>query len=174
MTIFQATTINMYARRRILRSMVVTVISVVGTSCISVPLTSSGSQGSDGANAIVALADDILAAASARDADRFASFFSGRPEFVYLINTRRIISRDSLRATFAGMLSRQRRFEAGWTDRGVQMLSEDVGMFTGAFETRAEPITGEPWQVRGVVTFAAVRESVGWRVVNWHTTEQPF
>lgn len=146
---------------------------VVTASCSFAPARSSSeSQTSSEAAAIIALAEDILAAARIRDADRFASFFSARPDFVYLINTRRIASRDSLRATFAGMLSRQRRFEPRWTNRGVQMLSQDVGVFTGVFETRAEPVNGEPWGAHGVVTFAAVRESGGWRVVNWHTTER--
>ena len=121
--------------------------------------------------AILALADSILAAARARDPDRFVSFFSDRPDFVYLINTRRFTSRDSLRATFASMLGRQQNFDPRWGDRLVQMLNGATGVFTGDFETHARRVTGEPWTARGVVTFAAVRESRGWRVVNWHTTE---
>ena len=121
--------------------------------------------------AILALADSILAAARARDPDRFVSFFSDRPDFVYLINTRRFTSRDSLRATFASMLGRQQSFDPRWGDRIVQMLGGTSGVFTGDFETRAQRVTGEPWTARGVVTFTAVREARGWRVVNWHTTE---
>jgi uncharacterized protein (TIGR02246 family) len=153
--------------------MVLAAFLAVAASCSSAPApTTSRSRTPPASDAIAALAGDILAAARARDADRFGSYFSRRSDFVYLINTRRISSRDSLQATFAGMLSRQRRFEPQWTDRTVQVLSQNAGIFTGAFETRAEPVTGEPWHARGVVTFVAVRENGGWRVVNWHTTEQ--
>lgn len=121
--------------------------------------------------AILALADSILAATRARDPDRFVSFFSDRPGFVYLINTRRFTSRDSLRATFATMLGRQQSFDPRWGDRTVQMIGGTSAVFTGDFETRAQRVTGEAWTARGVVTFTAVREARGWRVVNWHTTE---
>lgn len=121
--------------------------------------------------AILALADSVFAAARARDAERFARAFSERPDFVYLVNTRLLPSRDSVRSTFAGMLSRQRRFEPVWRSRSVQVLSPDAGVFTGAFRTAAERRSGETWEAEGVVTFVAVREPNGWRIVNWHTAE---
>lgn len=121
--------------------------------------------------AILALADSVFAAARARDAERFARMFSGRPDFVYLINTRLLPSRDSVRATFAAMLSRQQRFEPRWGSRSVQIISPSVAILTGAFETVAQRASGESWAANGVVTFVAVREPNGWRIVNWHTTE---
>jgi uncharacterized protein (TIGR02246 family) len=121
--------------------------------------------------AILALADSLFAAAQARDAYRFASMFSGRPDFVYLINTRLLPSRDSVRATFAGMLSRQQRFEPKWGSRSVQIISPSIAILTGAFETVAQRASGESWEANGVVTFVAVKEPNGWRIVNWHTTE---
>lgn len=121
--------------------------------------------------AILQLAEDVFAAARARDAEKFANFFSGRPGFAYLINTRVLPSRDSLRSTFAGMLSRQRRFEPTWSSRHVQIVSPDVGILTGLFQTDAQRQNGEEWQARGSVTFVAVKEPSGWRIVNWHTSE---
>jgi uncharacterized protein (TIGR02246 family) len=121
--------------------------------------------------AILALADSVFAAARARDAEQFASMFSRRPDFVYLINTRLLPSRDSVRATFSGMLSRQQRFEPVWGDRRVQVISPSAGILTGAFQTVAQRQSGETWEAEGIVTFVAVREPNGWRVVNWHTTE---
>ncbi len=121
--------------------------------------------------AILAIADSIFAAARARDADRFASFFSDRPDFAYVINTRRLGSRDALHATFRSMLSRQLTFEPRWGPRTVQTLTSHIGVFTGEFETRAKRVDGEEWTASGVVTFVAVRDSLGWRVVNWHTSE---
>jgi uncharacterized protein (TIGR02246 family) len=121
--------------------------------------------------AVLALADSVFAAARARDAERFASMFSGRSDFVYLINTRMLPSRDSVRATFAGMLSRQQRFEPTWGARSVQVLSPSVGVLTGAFRTTAQRLSGEVWEAEGVITFVALRQPDGWKVVNWHTTE---
>ena len=121
--------------------------------------------------AILALADSAFAAARARDPGRFAAVFSDRPDFVYLINTRLLPSRDSVRSTFAGMLSRQRRFEPVWGTRTVQVLSPGAGVLTGGFRTSAERQSGESWGAEGVVTFVAVREPDGWKIVNWHTTE---
>lgn len=121
--------------------------------------------------ALLELSDSVFAAARARDADRFASHFSDRQDFVYLINTRRITSRDSLRTVFANMLQRQRRFEPRWVSRNVQVLTSLAGVLTGEFETQARRTNGESWQARGVVTFAATRGRDGWRIVNWHTTE---
>lgn len=121
--------------------------------------------------ALLELADSILAAARARDADRFASYFSTRPDFVYLINKRRLASRDAVRTTFHTMLSRQEVFDVHWGERTVQVLTPTSGVLTGEFRTKARRINGEDWEASGVVTFAAVRETAGWRVVNWHTTE---
>jgi uncharacterized protein (TIGR02246 family) len=121
--------------------------------------------------ALLQLADSVFAAARNRDADGFATYFSERPDFRYLINTRVLPSRDSLRATFATMLANQQHFEPAWGGRHVQVVSPDVGILTGVFETVARRRDGHTWQARGVVTFVATRETQGWRVVNWHTTE---
>ncbi len=121
--------------------------------------------------ALLELADSILAAARARDADRFASYFSTRPDFVYLINKRRLASQEAVRTTFHTMLSRQEVFDVHWAERMVQVLSPTSGVLTGEFRTKARRVNGEEWEASGVVTFAAVREAAGWRVVNWHTTE---
>jgi uncharacterized protein (TIGR02246 family) len=129
------------------------------------------SAGVEAEAAIMALADSVFAAARARDADRFASLLSGRPDFVYLINKRLLPSRDSVRATFAGMLSRQQRFEPVWGSRNVQIISPSAGVLTGEFQTVAQRQSGERWEAKGVVTFVAVKERDGWRVINWHTTE---
>ncbi|HEX6307470.1 MAG TPA: SgcJ/EcaC family oxidoreductase [Longimicrobiales bacterium] len=151
------------------------------TACallIAAACSGPGSQSSvepsepvDQETALHELADSILAAARARDANRFAGFFSNRPDFVYLINTRHLTSRDTLRDTFARMLERQQRFEPVWRTRHVQILSADIDVVTGLFDTSAQQQTGEEWQASGVVTFVAMREPDGWRVVNWHTTE---
>lgn len=122
-------------------------------------------------SAILALSDSIFAAARARDADRFASFFSDRSDFTYLINTRRVDSRDSLHATFRSMLSRQGLFDPQWTTRSVQVLSPHVGVLRAAFRTRAQRVDGTTWAATGVVTFVALRDAQGWRVVTWHTSE---
>lgn len=122
-------------------------------------------------SAILALSDSIFAAARARDANRFASFFSDRPDFVYLINTRRIDSRDALQATFSSLLSRQSVFDPQWGVRSVQVLSPQIGVLRADFSTRAQRLGGAVWAASGVVTFVAVRDSLGWRVVNWHTSE---
>lgn len=121
--------------------------------------------------AVLQLADSIFASARNRDANNFARYFSERPDFRYLINTRVLPSRDSLRATFATMLANQQLFEPAWGARHVQVVSPDVGVFTGVFETEARRRDGHAWQARGVITFVATRETQGWRVVNWHTTE---
>jgi uncharacterized protein (TIGR02246 family) len=121
--------------------------------------------------ALLHLADSVFAAARDRDADRFVTYFSDRPDFRYLINTRVLPSRDSLRATFAGMLANQQQFDPSWGARHVQVVSPDVGVLTGTFETMARRRDGRTWEARGIVTFVAARETQGWRVVNWHTTE---
>ncbi|MEX1113499.1 MAG: nuclear transport factor 2 family protein [Patescibacteria group bacterium] len=121
--------------------------------------------------ALLQLADSVFAAARNRDADAFATYFSERPDFRYLINTRVLPSRGSLRATFATMLANQQHFEPAWGGRHVQVVSPDVGILTGVFETVARRRDGSAWQARGVITFVAMRETQGWRVVNWHTTE---
>ena len=134
----------------------------------------TGPPGADqlGAEAAVgALADSILAAARARDADRFAAYFQPGEAVVYVLNTRRLSSQAALRDAFRAMLGRQREFDPHWADRRVQMLAPGVAVFTGAFRTTARDTSGAPWSAQGIVTFAARRDSAGWRVVNWHTSE---
>jgi uncharacterized protein (TIGR02246 family) len=120
---------------------------------------------------LLALSDSTFAAARSLDADGFARHFSGRADLVYLINTRQLGPRDSVRAAFARLLSEHQRFEPTWGTRHVQVLSASIGVVTAEFETVAQEHAGEQWAARGVVTFVAVREPTGWRVVNWHTTE---
>jgi ketosteroid isomerase-like protein len=105
------------------------------------------------------------------NAERFVTYFSDRSDFVYLINTRHIGTRDSVHAAFANLLSAHERFEPTWGTRQVQILSDRIGVLTGFFETTAQERTGEQWETRGIVTFVAVKEPDGWRIVNWHTTE---
>lgn len=155
------------------RTLVAVVLLSLGACSTAAPV-SSRAQVAPTANvesAILALSDSIFAAARARDADRFASFFSDRPDFVYLINTRRVESRDALQATFRSMLSRQSVFDPQWGVRSVQVLSPQIGVLRADFSTRAQPLSGAAWAASGVVTFVAVRDSLGWRVVNWHTSE---
>jgi hypothetical protein len=120
---------------------------------------------------LIELADSVFSAARARNADRFASYFLDRPGFVYLINKRQLNSVAELRNTFASMLARQRLFEPRWGNRRVQMINPTAGIFTGEFATKAERSNGEAWGASGIVTFVAVREAVGWRVMSWHTSE---
>lgn len=126
---------------------------------------------SDPTPAVLALADSILGAAGDRDAERFASYFSDQPGFRYLINARQLESREALRTTFAAMLGRQEFFRPTWQSRSVQVLTPATAILTGTFATQARRLNGEVWSANGVVTFVAVKEAVGWRVVNWHTSE---
>ena len=122
--------------------------------------------------AVSALADSILAAARARDADRFVNYFEPGESPVYVLNTSsRLSSQGALRDAFRGMLTRQREFDPRWADRRVQVLSPAAAVFTGAFRTTARDTSGKPWGARGVVTFVARRGADGWRVINWHTSE---
>jgi ketosteroid isomerase-like protein len=133
---------------------------------------SSEAERAAAAAAVTALADSILAAARARDADRFAAYFEPGEELVYVLNTTtRLSSQAALRDAFRGLLARQRAFDPRWADRRVQVLSPGAAVFTGAFRTTARDTSGAPWGARGVVTFAARRGAAGWRVVNWHTSE---
>ena len=120
---------------------------------------------------VIELADSVFAAARARNAERFASYFLDRPGFVYLINKRQLNSVAELRNTFTSMLARQRLFEPRWGNRRVQMINASASIFTGEFTTKAERSDGEAWGASGIVTFVAVREAVGWRVASWHTSE---
>lgn len=121
--------------------------------------------------AVLELADSILAAARARDAERFASFFSHRPGFVYLINTRRLSSPEEVRSVLGAMLARQEVFDVRWGERDVQLLASGIAIVTGDFTTRARRRDGTTWEASGVVTFVAAREPAGWRVVSWHGSE---
>lgn len=118
-----------------------------------------------------ALADSVLAAARARDVDRFAAHFAPGDELRYVLNTRAPIGQAALRAAFGGMLARQASFEPRWLDGQVQLLAHDAAVFTGAFRTAARDTTGRAWGASGIVTFAARRGPSGWRIVNWHTSE---
>ena len=120
---------------------------------------------------LIELADSVFAAARARNAERFASYFLDRPGFVYLINKRQLNSVAELRNTFTSMLARQRLFEPRWVNRRVLLINPTAGIFTGEFATKAERSDGEAWAASGIVTFVAVREASGWRVVSWHTSE---
>lgn len=152
-------------------------LALLAAGCSAAAPASSGDPFSDeearlrAEAALLSLADSIFAAARARDADRFAGYFSSRPGFVYLINTRRIDSREGLRAAFTAMLGRQQSFEPRWGARSVQVLTPAAGVLTGNFETQARRANGEAWEARGVVSFVAMLEPGGWRVVHWHTTE---
>ena len=121
---------------------------------------------------VSALADGVLDAARARDANRFAAHFAPGDGIVYVLNTRRLASQAALRDAFGAMLGRQREFDPRWTDRRVQVLASDAAVFTGTFRTAARDTSGAAWNAEGVVTFAARREPAGWRVVNWHTSER--
>jgi uncharacterized protein (TIGR02246 family) len=120
---------------------------------------------------VLALSDSILAAAGRRDAERFAAYFSDRPGFRYLINSRQFESRAAVFTAFETMLKRQEIFRPEWQDRVVRALSPTSAVLTGTFATTARRLNGEEWSASGVVTFVAVREPDGWRVVNWHTSE---
>jgi uncharacterized protein (TIGR02246 family) len=135
--------------------------------------TSAGSFGTQTLDSamVLELADDIFAAARARNAQRFANFFADDPQFVYLINTRQLGSRREVESTFASMLSRQTSFDPQWGNRAVRMLTPAIGLLTGEFTTTARRVNGEEWRRSGAVTFVAVRTIDGWRVVNWHTSE---
>lgn len=122
--------------------------------------------------AVTALADSILAAARARDAERFVAYFQASEDLVYVLNNRRLSSQTAVRDAFRGMLGRQREFNPRWSDGRVQVLSPGVAVFTGAFRTTARDTSGAAWGAEGVVTFAARLERGGWRVVNWHTSER--
>ena len=121
--------------------------------------------------AVLALSDSVLAAAGDRNAARFAGYFSDRPGFRYLINTRQLDSRETLRTTFEAMLRRQQVFRPTWHERSVQVVSPQVAILTGTFSTEARKADGDAWTARGVVTFVAVRERETWRVAHWHTSE---
>lgn len=152
----------------------VVLLALVLHACSAPASRTTALQGADRAApeaALLELADSIFSAARARDANRFASYFSARPEFVYLINKRRLSSSEAVRTTFDTMLSRHQSFDARWGDRMVQVLGPTSAVLTGEFRTQATRSNGERWEASGVVTFAAVRETAGWRVVNWHTTE---
>lgn len=121
--------------------------------------------------AVLELADRIFDAARARDAKRFASFFSDDPPCVYVINLRTFRTRAVVEQTFSSLLERQRRFDPRWGERSVQLLTPTIGILTGAFATTAQRVSGEPWEAKGSVTFVAMKGQDGWRVVNWHTSE---
>jgi hypothetical protein len=144
------------------------------TGCVSARPSNSALHRRSDANPesrLIELADSVFSAARARNAERFASYFLDRPGFVYLINKRQLNSVAELRDTFTTMLARQRLFEPRWGNRSVQMINATAGIVTGEFATKAERSNGEAWQASGIVTFVAVREAVGWRVVSWHTSE---
>jgi uncharacterized protein (TIGR02246 family) len=121
--------------------------------------------------AVLALSDSILAAAGDRDAERFAGYFSDRSGFRYLINANQLESRAALRAAFGAMLQRQQVFSPAWHSRSVEVLTPEIAILTGTFSTQARRLNGEEWTASGAVTFVAVEEEHGWRVVNWHTSE---
>lgn len=120
---------------------------------------------------VIALADGILSAARARDAERFAAHFAPGDTLRYVLNTAPPVGQAALRDAFRRMLSRQASFDPRWTDRHVQALAPDVAVFTGGFRTAARDTAGRAWAARGVVTFVARDGPGGWRVVNWHTSE---
>ena len=122
--------------------------------------------------AVAALADSILAAARARDVDRFVAYFQPGEDLVYVLNTSRLSSQAAVREAFRALLGRQREFNPRWTDQRVQVLAPGAAVFTGAFRTTARDTSGAVWGAQGVVTFAARLEPGGWRVVNWHTSER--
>lgn len=121
--------------------------------------------------AVLALSDSILAAAGDRDAARFAGYFSDRPGFRYLINANQLESRAAVHAAFEAMLRRQQVFRPSWHSRSVQVLTPEIAILTGTFSTQARRVNGEEWAASGAVTFVAVKESAGWRVAHWHTSE---
>lgn len=137
------------------------------------PLPAPGPGVAEAESRVVALADSILAAARARDAERFAAHFAPGDELRYVLNTRPPIAQAALREAFRGMLARQASFDPRWTDRQVQVVAPDVAVFTGAFRTAARDTTGRAWGAQGIVTFVARQGAAGWLVVNWHTSESP-
>lgn len=144
----------------------------LGACGATVRVAASEAETSAAQAAVTALADSILAAARARDADRFAAYFEPGEGLVYVINTTtRLSSEAALRDAFRSLLRTQREFDPEWVDRRVQVLSPAAAVFTGAFRTTARDTSGAEWAARGIVTFAARRGPAGWRVVNWHTSE---
>lgn len=121
--------------------------------------------------AVLALSDSILAAAGDRDAARFAGYFADRPGFRYLINANQLESREAVHTAFEAMLRRQQLFRPSWHSRSVQVLTPEIAILTGTFSTEARRVNGEEWTANGAVSFVAVKESDGWRVAHWHTSE---
>ena len=140
--------------------------------CGTIPPSSTAAPAAGTGAAVTALADSILMAARARDADRFAAFFASGDDVVYVLNTRQLASQGAVRDAFRNMLTRQREFDARWTEGRVQEVAPGAAVFTGAFRTTARDTTGRAWAQVGIVTFAARLTPAGWRVVNWHTSER--
>lgn len=157
------------------RTLVAVALLFLGACSTAAPVSSlaqvAPTTKADVESAILTLSDSIFAAARARDANRFASYFSDRPDFAYLINTHRVDSRDALLTMFRSMLSRQSVFDPQWGVRSVQVLSPQIGVMRADFSTSAKRLDGAAWTAGGVVTLVAVRDSLGWRVVSWHTSE---
>lgn len=121
---------------------------------------------------IEGVADSVVAAANARDADRFAAHFHAGPGLTYALNMRRIGSHDSLRQMLGDYLGRQEELTAAWTERRALMLSPDVAVFTGRLRVASRDGAGARREEDQLVTFTARRHPRGWRIVSWHASEQ--
>lgn len=151
-------------------AMLLAIVALSG--CGTVPPSATATPAAGTGPAVTALADSILMAARARDADRFAAFFASGDDVVYVLNTRQLASQGAVRDAFRSMLTRQREFDPQWTERRVQEVAPGAAVFTGAFRTTARDTSGAAWGQVGIVTFAARLTPAGWRVVNWHTSER--
>ena len=91
--------------------------------CGTVPPSSTAAPAAGTGAAVTALADSILMAARARDADRFAAFFASGDDVVYVLNTRQLASQGAVRDAFRNMLTRQREFDARWTEGRAEAIT---------------------------------------------------
>jgi len=118
--------------------------------------------------AVSALLDDLDAAASALDVDRFLSHFVDGPDFAFSFNGTVRGSRAELRAFNVAAWANVARISLHTAIERIAFPAEGVAVVTGLGRSQRTLKDGEEHSGEYALSFVAVRGAAGWRVLQAH------
>ena len=118
--------------------------------------------------AVSALLDNLDAAASAQDVDRFLSYFVDGPDLAFSFNGTVRVARAELRAFDVAAWANVARISFRTAIERIAFPAEGVAVVTGLGRSQRTLMDGEERAGEYALSFVAVRGSAGWRVLQAH------
>jgi uncharacterized protein (TIGR02246 family) len=118
--------------------------------------------------AVAALLDDLDAAASALEVDRFLSYFVDGPDFAFSFNGTVRVARAEVRASTVAAWANVARISFRTAIERIAFPADGVAVVTGLGRSQRTLKGGEERSGEYALSFVAVRGPAGWRVLQAH------